>query len=532
MTGPVVGSDTLDLRHLIMRCPECGEQFSPDAVFCPFDGGKLEAGARAAAPEVDPLMGQTVDGRYLVESVLGEGGMGTVYRVRHAALGRAFALKVLRSDLATDAELSARFLQEAQATAAVKHPNVVAINDFGTLNDGRPYFVMELLEGVNLAQLVKAGPLGARRAAQVALKVAAGLDAAHRAGVVHRDLKPENVFLQAPAAAAQGAAAEDDVRVVDFGAAIILGKSRLTKKGVIYGTPFYMAPEQAAGRPVDHRADVYALGVILYEAFTGRVPFEGDTYMGVLTQHLYVQPTPPSQLVPALAHQLGPLEEVTLRALEKDPERRFATMEVFADAIAAALEGIAPPSTRPSRAPATPLELGGAGDRRSHDDAWDQPVPPAGRLRILVPIVAAVAALAVLLGVGLALRHWRVAVASSPSTSVAAPATIAPSSPAASSAPPAPRVVVVRSTVPADAYEGGALLGRTPVDVEADPGAPARIITLKAEGYAEQDVRVDEHSEASLQVELRKLVRPHPHPAATASHRSSGGGFQDPWATK
>jgi serine/threonine-protein kinase len=315
---------TIDLRHLIRKCPECGQQYSSDSVFCPFDGTKL-ADVSSWAPSKDSLLGKTVDGRYRVDSVLGEGGMGTVYEVRHTTLSRSFALKVLRKDLAEDEELAARFIQEAKATAAVRHPQVVSISDFGRLDDGRPYFVMELLQGQTLSQLIKSGgPVPVARGARIVSKVARGLAAAHASGVVHRDLKPENIVLIA-------ASSDDDVRIVDFGAAMLQGATRLTKAGVVFGTPHYMSPEQAAGNPVDHRADVYSLGVIMYEMFTGRVPFEGDTYMGVLTQHLYVRPTPPSKVLEASS--LGALEAVILHALEKRPEERYQSMGELEDAV-------------------------------------------------------------------------------------------------------------------------------------------------------------------------------------------------------
>ncbi len=289
--------------------------------------------------------------------------MGTVYRARHVTLGRPLALKVLRADLAEEAELGDRFLQEAQATAAIKHPNVVSITDFGRLPDKRPYFVMELLGGRTLASFMKAGgALPPRVAAHVAMEIASGLEAAHQAGVIHRDLKPENVFLVGPSGDET-----KSLRVVDFGAAIVLGRSRLTKKGIVFGTPYYMSPEQAAGRDVDHRTDIYALGIILYEMVTGRVPFEGETYMGVLTQHMFVAPTPPSQLEPKLVGRLGPLEGIILRSLEKDAAARFASMQELSEAIASAMDHIGShgpswpsppsPSQRPPRGIADELEL-------------------------------------------------------------------------------------------------------------------------------------------------------------------------------
>jgi len=332
-------SKTIDLRREIRRCPDCAARFSRDAVFCPFDGARLEAGA--FDPLGDPLIGTVVDGRYEVLETLGEGGMGRVYRVRHASLGRDFALKALRADLAGDADLAARFVREAKAAASLRHPNVVQISDFGQLPHGAQYFVMELLSGHTLGEIIKAGgPVPAGKAVRIARQVAAGLGAAHAAGIVHRDMKPDNVFLVGASAVEPVDVGRSnamlgervDVRIVDFGAAKVAGSGKVTRAGVVFGTPHYMSPEQASGGLVDHRADVYALGIIMYEMFTGRVPFEADTYMGVLTQHMFVQPIPPSQ-INAAARELGALEEVTLRCLEKKPEARYGSMEELSAAI-------------------------------------------------------------------------------------------------------------------------------------------------------------------------------------------------------
>jgi serine/threonine-protein kinase len=255
--------------------------------------------------------------------------MGRIYRVRHISIERAFAMKVLRRDLARDSDLAARFIQEARATASVKHPNVVEITDFGHLPEGTPYFVMELLAGQTLGEIIRAGgPIPAGRAVRIIRQIAGALGAAHASGIVHRDLKPDNVFLLGSAALGPSA----ELRVVDFGAAKIIGSSRMTRTGIVFGTPHYMSPEQASGQPVDHRADIYALGVIMYEMFTGRVPFEADTYMGVLTQHMFVQPVPPSQVC-AAAKELGALEEITLICLAKKPEERFASMDDLVEAV-------------------------------------------------------------------------------------------------------------------------------------------------------------------------------------------------------
>ncbi len=332
----MTAADTVkDLHVEVKRCPECGTGFGMEAAFCPFDGIALKASTWD--PTRDPLTGTIVDQRYEVIAPLGEGGMGTVYKVRHVTLDRMFAMKVLRRDLAADRSLAARFLQEARATAAIRHPAVVAISDFGSLADGAPYFVMDLLVGETLATRMRArGLLSPREASSIARKLADALSAAHAANVVHRDLKPENVFLVRSATNKGGV--DEDVRIVDFGAAKIVGGSKLTRPGVVFGTPYYMSPEQAGGQPVDARADVYSLGVLLYEMITGAVPFEADTYMGVLTKHLFAAPLKPSERAPS-GVQLGDLEAVVMRALEKDPAQRYPSMTELAAAIELAMQG-------------------------------------------------------------------------------------------------------------------------------------------------------------------------------------------------
>jgi serine/threonine protein kinase len=322
------------------RCPTCQQAFSGEARFCPFDGDALEA-APDWNPAADPLIGQVVDGRYEVTAVIGEGGMGTVYEVRHATLGRRFALKVLRRDIA-DAEHTARFIQEAKAAAAIGHPNIVAVSDFGELAVGGtgpgakhappvPYFVMEYLSGISLAQLLRAEKtIDPARAAELVLQCASGLAAAHAAGVIHRDLKPDNVFLIRNGD-------REFVKLLDFGVAKMAGAGRLTRAGMVFGTPHYMSPEQAAGQSVDHRADVYALGVILYECLTSKVPFEADTYMGVLTKHMFATPEPIDRAAPD-ASRLGPFGAITMRCLSKAPGDRYASMAELVSALETALE--------------------------------------------------------------------------------------------------------------------------------------------------------------------------------------------------
>jgi tRNA A-37 threonylcarbamoyl transferase component Bud32 len=314
-------------------CPECGRRFGEAARFCPFDGTPLHAASPPSHGAQDPLLGRIVGERYEVEKLLGEGGMGRVYRVRHVAIERRFALKVLRRELIRDPALGERFVREARAVALVRHSGIVAITDFGTLDDGLPYFVMELLEGETLAQAIRGrGPLPVAEVVRIALAIASAVDAAHRAGIIHRDLKPENVFLARP----QGKGAEREVKVVDFGAAKVAGASSLTKEGIVFGTPHYMSPEYARGEEVDATTDVYALGCILFEMLTGRVPFDGDQFMLIMSQHMYKAAPRPSSL-PAAAKNLGELDAIVLKALEKKRADRFASMGDLARALEAAV---------------------------------------------------------------------------------------------------------------------------------------------------------------------------------------------------
>jgi serine/threonine-protein kinase len=537
----MAGDDTIDLRHEIKRCPECNEKFRPDAGFCPFDGSRLVPD-RWEPPLRDALVGTTVDGRYEVLRILGEGGMGTVYGVRHVTLGRPAALKVLRSDLAQEGELAARFLQEAQATAAIKHPGVVSILDFGRLPDGRPYFVMEQLEGRTLADAIhQGGPAPAARAVGIAVKIADALGAAHAAGIVHRDLKPENVYL------VPGPEGEPDVRVVDFGAAVILGRSRLTKKGVVFGTPHYMAPEQAAGRAIDHRTDIYALGILLYEMLTAKVPFEGDTYMGILTQHMFAEPVPPSRVRPERAGEMGILEAVVLRALAKDPNDRFASMGDLARALQAALNpsdtraDTIPPilPQRPAREPAArdDHELPTTSEIENALARADTPRPRRWLRGVALGMLgASVAIVAAAIVVSRTRAHADAIPGASPPL-------------VASSAPPAEvtaRRVVVRSEVPAQLYFGAALVGPLPAEVTVVNALP-KIYTVRAGGFVPQEVLVDGDSPATIDVHLVRdaVVAPPPTavattaapttaapttaaPTTTATHRP-GSDVYDPW---
>jgi eukaryotic-like serine/threonine-protein kinase len=290
----------------------------------------------------DPLVGTVVAGRYKVIKLLGEGGMGAVYLAEHSAIEKQLALKVLHPEYATKGDIVTRFQQEAISASRIKHPNVLEVFDFGQLDDGSFFLAMEFLEGNDLAdEIQRHRVLDAARGLRYALQICRALAAAHQKGVVHRDLKPENVFLQ------RTSDGEDIVKIVDFGIAQLRSKEeaaagekprRLTRTGMIFGTPEYMSPEQAAGRHADLRADIYAVGIILYEMFTGAVPFTGETFLAVLAKHLNEAPPAMTAVYPELELSEA-FQAVIYRALEKNPDARFQTMTELSQALQATPEG-------------------------------------------------------------------------------------------------------------------------------------------------------------------------------------------------
>jgi len=469
------------------------------------DGNALDAG-----PHSDPYLGCTIDGRYKVEARLGEGGMGVVYRCSHKIIGKKVAMKVLRADLARETEATERFLNEAKAASSIGNPHIIDISDFGQFADGATYFVMEYLDGQPLSAVVRStGAQPLPRLISIAAQLAEGLLAAHTAHIVHRDLKPDNIFL------VTRGQNKDFVKILDFGIAKVSNAAeRLTRAGAVFGTPHYMSPEQAAGSTVDHRGDIYSFGVILYEMASGRVPFDADNFMGILTQHIYKAPLPLRALVPRPEGVPPGLEAIILKCLSKRPDQRFQTMQEVLDDLHKLQAGAVPD--------AVPEMLKRSGSFDVPHDYFNASRPkvlsaPDARGFFASPRRwgALLAVAGVLIGVAL-FAHRSPSAPSGP-VAEAPPEPRTEHDPAAAPAslePTARGAQVVLAIEPLDAhvFRGDADLGASPVIVAVDPNERVTL-EIKRDGYATQSVVLDgTESKRSI-----KLVRAKKKAAAASA---------------
>ena len=293
-------------------CPDCGEQFDESANICPYDGADLEMKDGDSG-----LLGRTVDGRFRLDDLLGEGGMGKVYRATQLSVEREVAVKMIRAAGMQSDEIKQRFFREAKVISGFNHPNIVRLIDFGKDDElDIPYLAMEFIDGLELTKLLDDARMHPNLALEVATQIGAALVEADEAGIVHRDLKTDNVLLVPVSSGAFQA------KVIDFGIAFPTETSKsLTSTGMICGTPQYLSPEQARGHEVDFKSDLYSLGVIIYEMAAGQLPFEADSAFNIMVKHVQEEARPLSEVIKP-DRIPGELEELVAHLLEKEPEDR------------------------------------------------------------------------------------------------------------------------------------------------------------------------------------------------------------------
>jgi eukaryotic-like serine/threonine-protein kinase len=310
-------------------CPQCGTQYEDDQRFCPLDGSTLKS-----LSATGDLVGSIIADRYHVTRKLGEGGMGQVYLAEHVRMGRKSAVKVLHPGMVHDTDAISRFNREAANAARINHPNVAAIYDFGETSDGLIYLAMEFVEGEPLTDIIeRVGALPAARAAGIVRQAGEALAVAHELGIVHRDLKPDNIMI------ARNRDGSDCVKVVDFGIAKAANveAQKVTRTGLIVGTPEYMSPEQLAGDPLDGRSDVYSLALVGFAMLTGRLPFPSETAQESMIMRLTDRPRSLAEMKPDVRWP-PQLQAVMDRALSRDAASRYASAAEFGHDFAQAIE--------------------------------------------------------------------------------------------------------------------------------------------------------------------------------------------------
>jgi hypothetical protein len=365
----------------VKLCPVCAAEYADDIRFCPNDGQTL----RASGPTKD-LVGQVVADRYHVMKKLGEGGMGQVYLAEHVKMGRKSAIKVLNPSMVNDPDALARFNREAANASRISHPNICAVYDFGETPEGLVYLAMEFVEGEPLTDVVaREGALSVPRAVAICLQVGDALQAAHDLGIVHRDLKPDNIMVS------RARDGSDVVKVVDFGIAKAFGgrgddTQKVTRTGLVVGTPEFMSPEQLSGDPLDGRSDIYSLALVLFRTLTGKLAFEATTAQETMIKRLTDEPLTLAEARPDLRFPPG-LQATLDAALARNPVDRYQSAAKFVGDVAAVVglpRGVAKPlpATRGSDEATQPLEPERtSGHRRA----------PRRRRRLLVPIAVGVA---------------------------------------------------------------------------------------------------------------------------------------------
>ena len=456
-------------------CPQCGTEYDVQTKFCPTDGSTL----RSAPGSGDDIIGSIIADRYHVIRKLGEGGMGQVYLAEHVKMGRMSAIKVMTPSLVHDADAVGRFNREAANASKISHPNIAAIYDFGETSDGLIYLAMEFVEGESLTKLCEAlGALPAPRAAEIARQVAGALEAAHERGIVHRDLKPDNIMIS------RGRDGADLVKVVDFGIAKAAegAGQKVTRTGLVVGTPEYMSPEQLTGDTLDGRSDLYALALVTFNMLTGMLPFTGQTTQEALLKRLTDRPLSLTEARPDLSWPPA-LQTVLDRALSRLASDRYQHASEFGSAIVAAVAGMNANELQQAPTQAMPVAPGASAGSAHAAAAAAPPASPiavgtrTAREKYFVPAMLALA-LVVVVGGAMLVRGRRTR--ATRETTVASTQTVdSASSKLGAPTVPVPPPVPVAAPVPAPASDSKTEAAPAPAPTPAPAPPPPAASTPK-----------------------------------------------------
>jgi serine/threonine-protein kinase len=544
-------------------CPKCRKRYPDESTTaCADDGEALLPDAAFTGVDADLAAGQVV-GEYKVEQKIGEGGFGAVYKAVHPLIGKAAAIKVLNRQYSSNPQMVSRFISEARAVNQIRHRNIIDIFAFGSLEDGRQYFVMELLEGMPLDTYLKQkGRLSPAEAIPILRSIARAIDAAHGAGIAHRDLKPENVFLTFD---------EDHgifPKLLDFGIAKLLDTNTTasdgpkTRTGTPMGTPYYMSPEQSRGKDVDQRTDIYSLGIMAHELLTGTLPFDGESMMDLLMKQISAPPPPMSTVTPDIPPAL---DAPVLHMLEKDPAKRPASLTAAIDQLAhianengyvvampAGAAGKLPARTtggtvkapndigsmRTMQATSGPGTLSGSNAfLDSHADTRSGEHGSSAAAKSKTPLFAVGAVLLLgIVGGGLAMARRNPPAAPSVPSQPSQPSVVASASASSSSlalaaasasSAPSTKLSVTIKAVPEHSavYAGDDRIGIAPGPIELERGKKITL-TFKADGYKSTDVDVIPAENEPISVTLTKIQK---HGGGTANHPHDANSLENPF---
>jgi serine/threonine-protein kinase len=474
-----------------------------------------------------PMPGNVIGGRYKIEKFLGKGAMGAVYLCQDQKLPKKVAMKLLTASISQDPTVIERFYNEMELASSLRHPHITDVSDFGSLDDGTPYFIMEYLKGAPLVDILEGRtPVPAARLITIARQLAVGLEVAHRAGVVHRDIKPENIFLLD----------QDFVKILDFGIAKVSNKPNITQAGLVFGTPWYLSPEQIQGQSVDQRSDIYSLGIVLYEMAAGQVPFQAEELQGILTGHLAVPPPTLHVMATQPIELPRGLEALIMKCLSKDPAERYQSMaEVIAD-----LDKIkAGELTKAAIEMASKTEIIERVEIPPRHDTLSG--PPRSRWPLVAGFAGGGAVIALLAAL-LVMKNS----ATNPNPPPPAPDALPPKPPppatpdAALPPPPVVKKEVTLSIQPADAHAflGEKDLGPSPVKMEVEVGAKTEL-EIRRKGFKTRTMTLDGSlDKASIRLERDRSgnpIRP-PHnpnnPNNPPNNPNNPNDLDNPWKKK